>query len=110
MKSLDNPFAKLAAVGDKDKMLIFKALGIGVHDCAKLGEVKAKIVELEKLDYNIILITESHAKQMDEFLQGYADKPYPIILAVPDGRSGGWGHAHILQNIERAIGNSKFIE
>ena len=103
-------FAKIAAVGDKDKMLIFKAIGVDVYYSTRPSEVKEIILRLEREEYNLIIVTESTAKQIDDFIQEYAEKPYPIILAIPDSQSASaYGHEKILRNIERAVGNSKFL-
>ena len=94
---------KLAAIGDKDVILAFKALGF---------EMYYDIYDLPEFDdYSLVLITQTEYKQVEEYLQKYNDRPYPIILAIPDGREKeGESINKIIKNMERAVGSSAALK
>jgi len=94
---------KLAAIGDKDVMLVFKALGF---------EIFPDINNLPELDdYTLVFIAQTENKLLEQALQKYADRPYPIILAIPDGREKeDESIQKIIKNMERAVGSSAALK
>ena len=102
---------KIAAVGEKDAILVFKALGMDVFFATEADKIKKTILDLEEQGYSIIFITENEAIKVEAFLRTFDSKPYPVILSVPDGRSGtqeegGFAIQKIIKNMERAVGSS----
>ena len=98
----------IAVVGDKDTVLVFKALGMDVYfpneDTNSTGILK----QLVEYGYHIILITEREAILAGDYIESLADNPYPIVLPIPDG-VGNYGLAagKIAANIEKASGGLK---
>jgi len=99
--------AKLAAIGDKDTVLAFRALGIETFYATEAHEIKKTIIELDTGDYTIIFITNECAAKVTEFLASFDEKPYPIILSIPDGQGGeNFSIQRIIKNMERAVGSA----
>jgi len=96
--------SKIAVVGRKDTILIFKSLCMDVYFT---GDDDAKQV-LEKVigqGYSIVLATEREYVLAAELIDTFADKPYPIIMPIPDGVAGlGLGANRIADNYKKAIG------
>ncbi|MCL2756238.1 MAG: V-type ATP synthase subunit F [Firmicutes bacterium] len=102
---------KIAAIGDKDTMLAFKALGMDVFYATKCDEIRETIAQLERDDYKVIFITDTEAGAADEYLRTFDAKPYPIILSIPDGRSKeNYSITKIVKNMERAVGSSTALK
>ncbi|MCL2587327.1 MAG: hypothetical protein FWE31_03770 [Firmicutes bacterium] len=85
---------RLGVFGDKDIVGVFKALGFEILD---------KVDDLD--DFSLVLVTQTEYKQHD--FTKYDDRPYPIILAIPDGREkDGESINKIIRNMEKAVGSS----
>jgi len=98
----------IAVVGDKDTVLAFKALGMDVYFPNEDNSAASILKQLVEFGYHIILITEREAILAGDYIESLADKPYPIILPIPDG-VGNYGIAagKISANIEKASGGLK---
>ena len=107
---------KIAAIGDKDTVTSFKALGIDVfsvenleNDDIVIQKIKATIDKLAISGYGIILITEDYALRAESVLERYKNEVMPIITLIPSNKgSKGIGIAKIDENIEKAIGTNIF--
>ena len=100
-----NEQKKIAVIGDKDTVLIFKALGFDVFYENEAIGIKRVLRGLIDEQYTIILITEKHAELAAELIQSRAEIAYPIILPIPDGiMNTGYGIQRIAKNIEKALG------
>lgn len=96
---------QIAVVGDKDTILIFKSLGMDIfYESESIG-IKRTLRKLVDDQYKIILITEKHAKMVNDFIQTRAELAYPIILPIPDGiNNTSYAAELIAKNIEKALG------
>ena len=102
---------KIAAIGDKDVVLVFKALGFDTFFETTPDKIEWVIKKLEMDDYKMILITQTEYKLVESFLEKYNSQPYPVILAIPDGREKeGTSIQKITKNMERAIGSSASLK
>ena len=91
---------KLGIYGDKDVALAFRALGF---------ELLENLDDLE--NYALVLVTQTEYKQNESLLERYNDLPFPIILAIPDGREkAGESIKKIIKNMERAVGSSTALK
>ena len=91
---------KLGIFGDKDVALAFRALGF---------ELMENLDDIES--YALVLVTQTEYKQHEAQLEKYIDNPYPIILAIPDGREkAGESIKKIVKNMERAVGSSTALK
>ena len=96
---------RIAAVGDWESVMGFRAIGLDTYPVASVEEAKDKIRELAKTDCAVIYLTETLAKDMEELLDRYKDELRPAIILSP-GREGslGIGKENLQRAIERAVG------
>ncbi|MCL2570562.1 MAG: hypothetical protein FWE16_05165 [Firmicutes bacterium] len=107
MADSDKTF-KIAAVGSKDTVLIFKSMDVDVFFQTAPRDVLKTLKDLVTQKYSIVFITESVAVGVNDFLNLRRAHPYPIFMPIPDGISStGYGQQRIKDNMERAIGSSR---
>lgn len=95
---------KIAALGDKDLVTAFKAVGMDVYEAITAEEAQSQIKILAK-NYSVIFITEDLAEQIEDYLARYKAETYPIIIPIPSSAgANGYGILGIKKNVERAIG------
>ena len=96
---------QIAAVGDWESVMGFRALGLDTYPVADAAEAREKVRELAKTNCAVIYLTEQLAKDMDDVLARYKDELRPAIILIP-GREGslGIGKNNIQTAIERAVG------
>lgn len=96
---------RIAAVGDWESVMGFRALGLDTYPVADAAEAREKVRELAKTDCAVIYLTEQLAKDMEDVLSRYKDELRPAIILIP-GREGslGIGKNNIQRAIERAVG------
>ncbi|MCI8808898.1 MAG: V-type ATP synthase subunit F [Oscillibacter sp.] len=96
---------QIAAVGDWESVMGFRALGLDTYPVSDITEAKETIRELAKGDCAVIYLTEQLAQGMDDVLSRYKDELRPAIILIP-GRQGslGIGKNNIQRAIERAVG------
>jgi V/A-type H+-transporting ATPase subunit F len=100
---------KIAAFGESDIMLIFKAAGIdvfpvtaGVDETAGIGN---KLKELVKEGYGIIFMTETIASKLDRLIRVYADEMTPSIVVIPGlGKRNDYAVRKLRRAIIKAVG------
>lgn len=79
--------ARIAVIGDKDVVGAFTALGFEMFPYTRDHKVRETIKDLAAKNYSLVLITESCAEGLADFLATFTTQPYPIILPIPDGVS-----------------------
>ena len=96
---------RIAAVGDWESVMGFRALGLDTYPVADAAEAREKVRELAKENCAVIYLTEQLARDMDDVLTRYKDELRPAIILIP-GREGslGIGKNNIQRAIERAVG------
>ena len=96
---------KIAAIGDKDSVLGFKALGLEVHPVDDVDQARRAVHTLAKENCAIIYLTEQLAAQMGQEIARYKDSLTPAIILIP-GKEGslGIGMANVKTAVERAVG------
>ena len=96
---------RIAAVGDWESVMGFRALGLDTYPVADAAEAREKVRELAKDNCAVIYLTEQLARDMDDVLARYKDELRPAIILIP-GRGGslGIGKNNIQRAIERAVG------
>lgn len=101
---------KLAVVGERDSVMIFKALGFITVYASGQEEVEKAVKTLIREETPVIYITERAAADIPEVLDKYKSEPYPAIIPIPDKNgSTGLGMQGINQNVEKAIGMNIFL-
>lgn len=100
---------KIAAFGEKDIMLIFKAAGIDVFPLKnKSGEIKEAAKKLKQLadsGYGIIFITETLAVKLDSVIREYEHSFQPSIVVIPGpGKRNDYAMKNLRRTIIKAVG------
>lgn len=94
--------ARIAAIGDKNVVSVFGALGIDTFPFTRDYKVRETIKDLAAKNYNIILVTEDCIAEIQDLIASFTSQPYPIIVPIPDGVTAkGIGHARIDANIKK---------
>ena len=96
---------QIAAIGDWESVMGFRALGLDTYPVTSVEEAKEKVRELAKTNCAVIYLTDQLAKDMEDVIAHYKDELRPAIILIP-GREGslGIGKANIQRAIERAVG------
>lgn len=96
---------KIAALGDRDSVLGFKALGLDVFSAENADEAKEILHRLAKENYAVIYLTEQFAASMEAEVARYKDELTPAVILIP-GKEGslGIGMANVKRAVERAVG------
>ncbi|WP_251448620.1 V-type ATP synthase subunit F [Vermiculatibacterium agrestimuris] len=96
---------KIAALGDRDSVLGFRALGLEVFPAEDVEQAKATLRRLAKENYAIIYLTEGYAKDMGPEIARYKDALTPAVILIP-GKEGslGIGMENVKTAVERAVG------
>ena len=96
---------KIAALGDRDSVLGFKALGLDVFPAENVEQAKEILHRLAKENYAVIYLTEQFASHMEAEVSRYKDELTPAIILIP-GKEGslGIGMANVKRAVERAVG------
>ncbi len=95
----------MGAVGERDAVLCFKALGMRVIPTETAEETTRALFNMTREGVRVIFITEHAARQAAEALQRYQNDPQVVIIPIP-GSAGtdGYAMSHVKANVEKAIG------
>ncbi|MBC8546538.1 V-type ATP synthase subunit F [Clostridiaceae bacterium NSJ-31] len=95
----------IAAIGDRDSVMLFHALGIHAVYADDAQGIEKAIHQLAHAGCAVIYITEQAAVLAPEAIERYKTEPFPAIIPIPN-RSGslGLGMQGIRANVEKAIG------
>ncbi|WP_295579092.1 V-type ATP synthase subunit F [uncultured Oscillibacter sp.] len=97
---------RIAAVGDWESVMGFRALGLDTYPVTSAEEARERVRDLARDGgCAVIYLTEQLAKDMADVLARYKDELRPAIILIP-GREGslGIGRESIQRSIERAVG------
>ena len=96
---------KIAALGDRDSVLGFRALGLDVYPVESVEEAKTRLHRLARENYAIIYLTEGFAKDLTQEIARYQDAVTPAVILIP-GKEGslGIGMDNVKTAVERAVG------
>jgi len=99
---------KIAAFGESDIMLIFKAIGadvFAVSDSTSTGAAEARLRQLVSEGYGIIFMTETVAARLDTMIKYYSNQPLPSIVVIPGlGKRNNYALNQLRTAIIRAVG------
>ena len=97
---------KIAVIGDKDSVLVFKILGVDVVITLDAQEARKTIDRIAKENYGIIFVTEQLAKDIPETIKRYNSEIIPAVILIPSNKGSlNIGLANIDKNVEKAIGS-----
>ena len=97
---------KIAAIGDRESVLGFRALGLEVYP-ADDDSVKEIFRRLSHRDshYAIIYVTEEFVPLLSAEISAVADELVPAVIPIPSKNgSSGLGAAALGATVERAVG------
>ncbi len=98
---------KVAAIGDRDSVSGFKAIGMEIFTPYETDETLALMKKLcESEEYAVIFITEEFAAKCKDIIRKYEDRTSPAIILIPGVRNNtGEGMLSVSQSVERAVGS-----
>ena len=98
--------SKICIIGDRDSVIGFMVVGFSVYEASSSRIAGDILKSLAKDEENaIIFIVENYAKEIDEIISKYKDKPTPAIIPIPSKDGGtGYGMESIKRASERALG------
>lgn len=95
----------VAVIGEPTIVKIFQAVGYACFYETEPEDVIARCQALDTAGYQIILILEKTARQINQYLDSRAGIPYPIIVPIPDTvTSESYGMQRLNTNLEKVIG------
>ena len=95
----------IAIIGDRDSVLLFKAIGLSVYPESDAAAASRLIARLAREGCKVIFLTEPLFLPCAETIEKYREQAYPAIIPVPDSNgSSGAAMASIKSNVEKAIG------
>lgn len=95
----------MGAVGERDAVLCFKAIGMKVVETTNPDETARALFRLTKDGIRVIFITENAARQAPEALQRYQTQADVAVIPIPGSQgSTGYAMARVKANVEKAIG------
>lgn len=101
----------IAVIGDRDSVMLWRALGIETVFADKAADIEKSIHRLARDGYKIIYITEQAASLATEAVDRYKTETYPAIILIPNREGSlGLGMQGIRDNIEKAIGADILFE
>lgn len=94
---------KTAIVGSGDEIMVFKAAGVATFPAENEKKAREVLRKIAK-EYQIIFLAENLARELTEFLKRFDEEPYPVVVSIPTGNSGGYGMEVLKNAMERALG------
>lgn len=92
------------AVSGSQAVLLFQGIGIESFIVNNEKELKEKIEELA-VTAKIIFISEALSPLLEDVVEKYKEKVYPILLFIPlEGKESDIGLEKLKKDVERAIG------
>ena len=105
---------KIAAFGESDIMLIFKAIGadvFAVSDSTSTDVAEARLKQLVSEGYGIIFMTETVAARLDTMIKYYSNQIVPSIVVIPGlGKRNNYAVDQLRTAIIKAVGADVMAE
>lgn len=96
---------KIGAVGERDAVIAFLALGITISAVDSPDEAMKAVDNMAREGYGIIFVTETVAKDIKETIDRYKNVMTPAVILIPGSQGSlGIGLANIKDNVEKAVG------
>ncbi|MEA5048896.1 MAG: V-type ATP synthase subunit F [Eubacteriales bacterium] len=97
--------AKIGVIGDRDSVLLFKAVGLDVFFEDDGEHANRTLHRLAREGYAAVMVTEKLYSACAETIAEFSGQPYPAIIAIPDNQgSRGLGEKILKENVEKAVG------
>jgi V/A-type H+-transporting ATPase subunit F len=99
----------VAAVGDRDSVIGFRALGMMVIETETTTDVDSVLDRLAAEPCAVIFLTEDLAEKHQAFLQRMRGQRLPAVIPIPASQgSSGLGMQQVYDSVRRAIGMNVF--
>jgi len=96
---------RIAAVGEADTILPFKAIGVETYPIKNVEEARQILDELIKKEVGIIFITDEFACKLEDCFEKTKEVPLPSIVSIPGSKaSTGFAVSRIRTLVRRAVG------
>ena len=96
---------KMAAIGQRDAVMAFKAAGLDVFPAEDPIDIAHTINRLAVGGYSVLFISEEAAQMVPETIKRYKAQAYPVLLPIPGTQgSNGMGMHGVQENIDKAVG------
>lgn len=96
---------KCAVIGDRDSILLFKAVGIEVYPVSDGEQANRILHRLARTGYAVVYVTETLYPACGETIREFQSEAYPAIIPIPDASgTKGIGMQAIKENVEKAVG------
>jgi V/A-type H+-transporting ATPase subunit F len=97
--------AKIGVIGDRDSVLLFKAVGLDVYFEDDGETANRTLHRLARQGYAAVFVTEKLFPACEETIKEFEGKAYPAIIPIPDNQgSRGEGLRALKKNVEKAVG------
>ncbi len=97
--------ANIGVVGDRDSVLLFKAIGLDVFFETEPEQASRTLSRLAREGYRVLFLTEELYAQCGEAVSKFKAEPFPAIIPIPSNQGAtGLGMQEIKKNVEKAIG------
>ena len=101
---------KIAVLGNKDIVVLFKAVGCDVFSPAGRDKIRSTLNKLIQ-NYKIILIQTNYAKLCEDLIEQTRISAYPVIVVIPNkDEQNNYALDKIMTDMERAIGAKIVVE
>jgi len=102
---------KIAALGEKDIMLIFKSIGVDVFNIDEGINPEQVLKQVIKESYKIIFVTETAALKLDRMIKSYMGEVSPSIVVIPGlGERTKYAVNMLRDSLIKAVGADVMIE
>jgi len=96
---------RVAAIGEADIILPFKAIGVETHPIKDVEEARQILNELIKKEVGIIFVTDEFAHKLKDCFEKTKETPLPSIISIPGSKvSTGFAVARVRALVRRAVG------
>lgn len=97
--------AKIGVIGDRDSVLLFKAVGLDVFFEDEGERANKCLHRLAREGYAAVFVTEKLFPACRETIEEFEGAAYPAIIPIPDNSgTQGIGMTQLKQNVEKAVG------
>lgn len=95
---------EIAIIGDKDSILIYKAIGANVYPVVDEQQAR-ELFKALAMNYKVIYIVDTLQALISDLTDKYKTRSYPAVIPLPSCKgSNGLGLQGIKENVEKAIG------
>ena len=101
---------KIAVLGNRDMVVLFKAVGCDIFSPAGRDKIRATLNKLIQ-NYKVILIQTNYAKLCEDLIEQTRISAYPVILVVPNkDEQNDYALDRVMADMEKAIGAKIVME